>query len=122
MKPLLIDEVILGQQCAHSLLAKVLARNAVFPNGLGSGRESRAPHACEEPSCLLGADCSLHGGPAKCLRQGCAGPPAAHQSQPWGGQPASASMAWVHRAGLGAEERNLSQSVWKGVGRQASSC
>lgn len=121
MKPLLIDEVILGQQSAQSLLAKVLARNAALPSGLGSGRENRAPHAWKEPSCLVGADCSLHPGPAKCLRQGSAGPPAAHQSRPWGGQPASASMAWVHGAAVGAEERNLSQSVWKGVGRQASS-
>lgn len=34
---------------------------------------------------MVGSRCSLHPGLAKGLRQGSAGLPAAHQSQPWGG-------------------------------------
>lgn len=63
---MLIDEVIVGQQFAHNLLAKVLARNAVFPSVLGSGRASRALQCvgAKLPAQLP------HGSLAKCLRLG----------------------------------------------------
>jgi len=102
MKTLLIDEVILGQQPAHSVLAKVLVRNAVFPSIPGSGRESRALCVCEEPSLRS----SLAKTRPSAWAGGSEGPPGAHQGRPCqGGQPA---LPLPGRTGLRWEQRGVS--------------